>query len=84
MLGQLANGLADEAKKAKEKGDAGAFSSLASKAQSALTALAKHSAPKDEEHEGQYVTNDAIAKYAEAARTKILDRVERAAREASP
>ncbi len=78
LLWDLARGLTDQAAVAKKIGDQGAYAALASKAQAALTACAKLAPPiREDHHEGQYVTHDAMARVAASVRAKLLERIAR-------
>lgn len=80
LMSDLARGLTGMAREAHSSGDAGAYATLAGKAQSAALAVAKLSpAAPEAEHEGEYVTAAEMAKAAAAARTAILERVARRA-----
>lgn len=81
LMAELARGLTAQARAAAGTDDVGAYATLASKAQSAIAALAKLSPPAPEaEQEGIYVSHADMAKAAASARTAILERIARRAK----
>lgn len=80
MSVSLAEGLTAAARQAQDNGDMAAYGALAGKAQQVISALARLAPPAAaDEREGEYVKHSDMAKAAESARAKLLERVARTA-----